>query len=445
MRIQGTDQYTVWNTDSNGNFVSNGTGGVVVSGSNSAITSLETSFNQDINGDGVIGASVSSTVIESFGSTSLVQVGSNYYFYPVGGSSGPQFKYKGSPVAVGQYEWSFIGVEQTVSGYKVAMRIQGTDQYTVWNTDSNGDFVSNGTGGVVVSGSNSAITSLETSFNQDINGDGVIGASVSSTVIESFGSTSLVQVGSNYYFYPVGGSSGPQFKYKGSPVAVGQYEWSFIGVEQTVSGYKVAMRIQGTDQYTVWNTDSNGDFVSNGTGGVVVSGSNSAITSLETSFNQDINGDGIISSSSIPVASACVVQAGNNIHIWQDGVEGFPVAVAQNGAWSDSAAGLKAGHEVSVHGQDLGGEGMSRVLEILSASRGNSQDSFAFRTDHFAAHADVTSSDPLAGWQFAAIVHEQAQVAALGGVDLHSNLIGATPDGLASHLADLLFGHFTIQ
>ena len=241
-----------------------------------------TTLQGDTNGDGVadfaidltgniainladlIGAYSTPVVVEAIGATTLVQVGSNYYFYPVGGSSGPQFKYKGSPVAVGQYEWSFIGVEQTASGYKVAMRIPGTDQYTVWNTDSNGNFVSNGTGGVIVSGSSSAITSLEPSFNQDLNGDGVIGASVSSTVIEALGSTSLVQVGSNYYFYPVGGSSGPQFKYKGSPVAVGQYEWSFIGVEQTASGYKVAMRIPGTDQYTVWNTDSNGNFVSNG-------------------------------------------------------------------------------------------------------------------------------------------------------------------------------------
>jgi hypothetical protein len=88
---------------------------------------------------------------------------------------------------------------------------------------------------------------------------------------------------------------------------------------------------------------------------------------------------------------------------------------------------------------------MSCVLGILSASRGDSQDSFTFRTDHLAAHADVTSSDPPAGWQFAAIVHEQAQVAALGGVDLHSNIIGTTPGPLESHLADLLFGHFTVQ
>ena len=53
--LPGTDQYTVWNTDSNGNVVSNGTGGVIVSGASSALKSLEPSFHQDLNGDGVIG------------------------------------------------------------------------------------------------------------------------------------------------------------------------------------------------------------------------------------------------------------------------------------------------------------------------------------------------------------------------------------------------------
>ena len=86
-------------------------------------------------------------------------------------------------------------------------------------------------------------------------------------MIESFGSTSLVQVGNNFYFYPVGGSSGPLFKYSrhaghgGTSTAL-----SYIGVEQTASGYQVALRVPGADQYTVWNTDSNGNVVSNGTG-----------------------------------------------------------------------------------------------------------------------------------------------------------------------------------
>ena len=74
--MPGTDQYTVWNTDNNGNFVSNATGGFV-SGTSSALESLEPSFHQDLNGDGVIG--VPSAVIEALGSTSLVQTGSNFF------------------------------------------------------------------------------------------------------------------------------------------------------------------------------------------------------------------------------------------------------------------------------------------------------------------------------------------------------------------------------
>jgi hypothetical protein len=57
----------------------------------------------------------------------------------------------------------------------------------------------------------------------------------------------------------------------------------------------VALHIAGTDQYTVWNTDSSGNFVSNGTGGVIVSGQSSVFKSFESIFHQDLNNDGLIS------------------------------------------------------------------------------------------------------------------------------------------------------
>ena len=69
--------------------------------------------------------------------------------------------------------WAPIGAEQTASGYEVAWKVPGADQYTVWNTDSSGNYVSNVIG--VVSGTSAALESLETSFHQDLNGDGVIG------------------------------------------------------------------------------------------------------------------------------------------------------------------------------------------------------------------------------------------------------------------------------
>src|SRR5258705_10613291 len=100
---------------------------------------------------------------------------------------GSVLKYGGSVVTVGQFgAWSFIGAEQISGGYEVALHLPGSDQYTVWNTDTNGNVVSNGTGGVV-SGSSDALRSLESSFQQDLNGDGVIGIPSTVTVIEAYG------------------------------------------------------------------------------------------------------------------------------------------------------------------------------------------------------------------------------------------------------------------
>ena len=64
-----------------------------------------------------------------------------------------------------------IGVEQTSSGYEVAWQIPGRNQFSIWTTDSSGNFVSFSG----MSGTSTALESLETSFHQDLNGDGVIG------------------------------------------------------------------------------------------------------------------------------------------------------------------------------------------------------------------------------------------------------------------------------
>ncbi len=79
-------------------------------------------------------------------------------------------------------------------------------------------------------------------------------------VIESFGATSLVQVGNNFFLYPVGGNSGPELMYNGAAVTAGQFGgFNPIGAEKTASGYDVAWKMAGADQYTAWNIDSNGN------------------------------------------------------------------------------------------------------------------------------------------------------------------------------------------
>ena len=179
-------------------------------------------------------------VIQTDGATSLVQVGANYFFNPVGGGVGPEFKYNGAAVTSGEFgAFTPIGAVQTASGYDVAWKNTATGLYTVWLTDANGNFLSQSIGGV--SGTSTVLEQYETIFNQDLNGDGKIG--VPTVVIQTDGSTSLVQVGANYFFNPLGGGTGPEFKYNGAAVTAGEFgTFTPIGAVQTASGYDVAWK-----------------------------------------------------------------------------------------------------------------------------------------------------------------------------------------------------------
>jgi hypothetical protein len=353
-----TNQFSIWNTDSSGNFVSY----AVYSGNSTALESMETSFQQDLNGDGVIGIPTT-TVIESFGSTSLVQVGIHYFLDSVSTGTGPELMFNGAPVAAGQFgAYTPVAAEVTATGYEIAWKNAGTNQFSIWNTDSNGNFLSY----AVYSGNSVALDSLETSFHQDLNGDSTMGVSPGATVIELFGSTSLVQVGSNYFFDSnSSGGTGPELKYNGAPVVAGQFgAYTPVGVEATANGYELAWKNAGTNQFSIWNTDSNGNFVSFS----VYSGTSTALESLETSFHQDLNGDGVIGIPAATSPSAAVIKAA-------------PVTVANN--------------DTFVFSSGLVGPGVG--AEFANAGSANPTELGGFAS--FTKHAELAAlfNDPQAG------------------------------------------------
>jgi serralysin len=147
-----------------------------MAGNSYALESSETSFNQDLNGDGVTG--LTTTVIQTdtnaFGSVSLTQIADRYYLYSSSGS-GPALQQNGAYVVVGQLGsgWTAIGAALTTSGYEIAWKETGADAYKVWTTDSSGNYLFDS--GAALSGTSYQVESLERSFNQDLNGDGVIG------------------------------------------------------------------------------------------------------------------------------------------------------------------------------------------------------------------------------------------------------------------------------
>jgi hypothetical protein len=302
-KVTGADQYIIWAVDSAGNFVQNLTD--VISGSSTTLESYENVLHQDLNGDGIVGVpgGGATTVIDSAGTTYLTQVGSNYFFYHSG--AGPELMRGGVAVAANQFApFQPIGAEQTTTGYDLAWKVAGADQYIIWAVDSAGNFVQNLTD--VISGSNTTLETYENVFHQDLNGDGITGipGGGATTVIEAFGSTSLTQIGANFYFLQNG--AGPELMRGGAPVVANQFApFVPIGAEKTATGYDLAWKVAGADQYIIWNVDNNGNFVANLTD--VVSGSSSTLKSYESIFHQDLNGDGIISpagGSTAPTAAA---------------------------------------------------------------------------------------------------------------------------------------------
>ena len=183
---------------------------------------------------------------------------------------------------------------QTASGYDVAWKLTGVDKYTVWATDSNGNYLSNLIGGVT--GTSAALELFEPIFDQNLNGTADLTTTVIQTDTGSFGSTSLTEFGnavSSVYYLDGSGGAGPALQYDGADVTAGsQGAWTPIGAVQTASGYDVAWKLTGVDKYTVWATDSHGNYLSNLIGGVTAT--SAAWESYETVFNQDLNGDGTI-------------------------------------------------------------------------------------------------------------------------------------------------------
>ncbi len=175
-----------------------------------------------------------------------------------------------------------------------------------------------------------------------------------------------------------------------------------IGAEQTATGYDVAWKIPAPIEYTVWSTDSNGNFISNLI--PTVSGNSTALEALETTFHQDLNGDGTI---------------------------GIPA----------------------------GGSASHAAAPSLSAMMGGSgNDNFAFRTDlgdappsttanagKFGSHEPLSSSDTNIAWLLVDAQHDHWQTvqAALGGPDVLGDHHHAA--AISVHIADLHANHFIIH
>jgi hypothetical protein len=285
----GSGEYTAWNTDSNGNYLSTAVG--VVSGTSYTLEQLEVTFNEDLNGDHITG--LTTTAIGTNGA--LVEI-ANQYALENNGTFAAWLSYGGTPVTAGEFGAGVtpVGAKQTGSGYEVVWSI-GSNEYTAWNTDSNGNDIGSVTG--VVSGTSATLEALEINFGETFAGGGPIGG-VSSTTIATNGTTNLVQVGNLYELNPASGGTGPLLEYQGAAVTAGEFGAGITpsGAMKTANGYEVVWSL-GSNEYTVWTTDSTGNYT--GVAAGVVYGQSFTLEDLEPTFGEDLNGDHRLSASLI--------------------------------------------------------------------------------------------------------------------------------------------------
>ena len=433
--------FTVWATDANGNYLNN----VILpsAGSNYAIETSETTFHQDLNGDGVTGlnAQVIQTDSSTFGSTSLAAVGSNFALLAAGTTTGPELTYGGMAVWQDEFgSWVPIGAVQTATGYDVAWKVADGSAYTVWATDANGNYVSNIVG--PSPGTSYVIETSETIFHQDLNGDGVIGlnAQVVQTDTNTLGSTSLAAFGSNYLMLHAGTGNGVQLTYGGLAVWQGEFSsWTPIGAVQTTNGYDVAWRDASSGLFTVWATDANGNYLNN----VILpsAGSNYAIETSETTFHQDLNGDGVtglnaqvIQTDSSTFGSTSLAAVGSNfallaagtttgpeltyggMAVWQDEFGSWvPIGAVQTATGYDVAWKVADGSAYTVWATDAKG---NYVSNIVGPSPGTS---YVIETSETIFHQDLNGDGvvglyaaPSTSTTFSSIVSGSSGAATIG-------------------------------
>jgi hypothetical protein len=222
----------------------------------------------------------------------LAQVGNLFELNP--NSGGPLLEFNGSVVTKGRFPagWTPVGTVQTGTGYEVAFSAPtgtpGQNQYVVWNTDSNGNFTGNATGVLPGATSASTLAGLEAALgNEDF-------AGLTPATPQQIGTPSpngqLALVGNVYELNPSGG--GLLLELGGSVVTAGSLGgWTPVGAEKTATGYEVAWNLVGSpgnDTYTVWNTDSNGNYTSSAVG--LVSGQNFSLEDLNPVWGENVSG-----------------------------------------------------------------------------------------------------------------------------------------------------------
>ncbi|WP_287630505.1 MULTISPECIES: bluetail domain-containing putative surface protein, partial [unclassified Microcystis] len=252
----------------------------------------------------ILNDDISVTPIETFGNTKLVKDATNKLYAQIGNNNPIAIKIGATQITTDIYPgWQTLAAE-TVNGVnQVLWKYNDGNYLHLWSLDNNWNWQSSsGWWGL---NSPEAFTQ-ETNFQQDFNGDGIIGQPY--TPIEAFGDTKLVQDTTNKLYAQIGNNNPIAIKIGATQITTDIYPgWQTLAAE-TVNGVnQVLWKYNDGNYLHLWTLDSNWNWQSStGWWGL---NSPEAFTQ-ETNFQQDFNGDNKIGN---PAPSSLVGGLGNDI------------------------------------------------------------------------------------------------------------------------------------
>ena len=246
----------IWKTDATGNYQSDIT----------ATIQHETMFGADLDADGHIGIQV----LEAIGDYSLGSGFKQYYIIDGSGNSIDLTK-GGALVRPGPSSvWKATQVEESASGGFEVLWSHNNGNTAIWKTDATGNYQSDIT----------ATIQHETMFGADLDADGHIGIQV----LEAIGDYSLGSGFKQYYIIDGSGNSIDLTK-GGALVRPGPSSvWKATQVEESASGGFEVLWSHNNGNTAIWKTDATGNYQSDIT---------ATLVQKETTFEVDLNGDGI--------------------------------------------------------------------------------------------------------------------------------------------------------
>ena len=167
-RYRPTRQVHAWTLDTNWNWQSSSP---LIDRTGPQAWDLENDFQLDLTNDTIIGAPFSS--VESLGNTTLLRRGDDRAFVQSAGGirqivSSPWGAGVGNPTS----EWCMLAAENIAGTNSIVWRYSPTNQLNVWALDSTWTWT---TSSPLIDSSSPQAWALETGFQQDFNGDSVIG------------------------------------------------------------------------------------------------------------------------------------------------------------------------------------------------------------------------------------------------------------------------------